>query len=49
MSSWSYEISKLKPLQDKLKQLESRRAKKAKVKAEVRESLPLQNVVIDLT
>jgi hypothetical protein len=42
-------MCKIRALQDKLKRLESRRAKKAKVKAEDREISPLQNVVIDLT
>ncbi|KAF8343543.1 hypothetical protein F5887DRAFT_972043 [Amanita rubescens] len=39
----------LSALQDKLKQLESRRAKKTKVKVEKREHSPLLNEVIDLT
>ena len=39
----------LSALQDKLKQLESRRAKKIKVKVEIREHSPLLNEIIDLT
>ncbi len=42
-------MAKLNTFQDKLKRLESRRAKKSKVKVEKREHSPLLNEVIDLT
>ena len=42
-------LTKLNALQDELKQLESRRAKKIKVKVEKREDSPRLNEVIDLT